>query len=287
MDIVTILRKLWQRRLLVGLVALVASVVGFMLAYQVSFPPKSRSYKVGVATARVLVDTPKSQVVEVAPKGSETLGPRASLLANLMVDGKVKADIAHRAGLRPGQLLASAQSGTEAQAIEPSATGDRKAYILTTGVVYSADLGELPIIKVDAQAPDARQASELANAAVTGLGDHLDSKAADEEVSDRRRLRVSGLGRAQASEVVRGPSAMIAFGAAIFIFLGGCAAIIVASALARGWRQAGALEQADLSDLGPNDSSTLDDLFADRRLDAFRPKGNAEIVKDEGRLKSA
>ena len=51
------------------------------------FQLKYSGYLVGVATTRVLIDTPSSQVVDVSPKGSDTLGVRANLIASLMVDG--------------------------------------------------------------------------------------------------------------------------------------------------------------------------------------------------------
>ena len=85
-------------------------LVGLALTYTVSFPPESRKYEVSIATARILVDTPDSQVVDVAPRGSDTLGVRANLFANLMIAGKVKAIIARKAGLRPGQLQAGVES---------------------------------------------------------------------------------------------------------------------------------------------------------------------------------
>ena len=111
------LRTLWRRRTLVALVAVFAVGVGYLLAFEASFPPKSRSYTVGQARARILVDTPDSQVVEVAPKGTETLGTRASLLANLMVEGEVKASIAARAGLPPKRLIAFSQVGADPAAV--------------------------------------------------------------------------------------------------------------------------------------------------------------------------
>src|SRR4051812_43174100 len=115
MDIVTILRDLWRRRLLVVGVYLVALLAGTAVVYKISFPPKleSRKYDVGVATARILVDTPSSQVVEVAPKGSDSLGVRANLLASLMVDGNVKSAIAHRAGLDPSKLVGVSDAAEE------------------------------------------------------------------------------------------------------------------------------------------------------------------------------
>ena len=45
-------------------------------------------------------------------------------------------------------------------------------------------MAELPIIKVQTQAPDVSQAIRLANAAVEGLSDYLDTKAADESITD-------------------------------------------------------------------------------------------------------
>ena len=105
MQIVTILRELWRLRLLVALTAIVAVVAAINVAYQVSPSSiESRKYSVGIATARILVDTPDSQVVEVAPEGSDATGVRANLLANLMVEGEIKTEIAERAGLRPSQL---------------------------------------------------------------------------------------------------------------------------------------------------------------------------------------
>ena len=90
MDPATIRYELTRRRRLVGAVLVLAIVVGVLVTNKVSLSPpglESRQETVGVASTRVLVDTPGSQVVNVNPKGSETLGERASLLASLMVDG--------------------------------------------------------------------------------------------------------------------------------------------------------------------------------------------------------
>ena len=282
MEIVTILRTLWHRRVLVGLVALVAIAVGWALAYKVSFPPQSRGYTVGIATTRILVDTPRSQVVEVSPKGSETLGARASVLANLMVEGEVKAAIAQRAGLPPSRLRAGARSQT-AEPEGEQATSEPplgpESYSLKTGVVTSSELVDLPIIEVETQAPDPKRALALANAAVAGLSDHLDSKAAAEEVSDRRRLRVRGFGGAEASEATRGPGGMLALGAAIFVFLVGCAAILAATALTRGWRMAAASQDDEFDDYSA-ESPTHGGFFDDGALDPIATKGGNGTARE-------
>jgi hypothetical protein len=240
MELVKILRDLWRLRVLVGCAALVAILVGVTVAYRMSFPPKleSRKYDVGVATARILVDTPSSQVVEVAPKGSDTLGVRANLLASLMVDGVVKDAIAQRAGLRPDQL--EGVSGDEV----PDPT-ELRANVLTTRVMTNTGGEELPIIEIEAQSANATGAARLANAAVAGLRDYLDSQAAAENVANKRRLRISGLGGAQARQAVRGPKTAVALAATIFLFLVLNGIILGGQALIRGWRAA---EQENLQD---------------------------------------
>jgi capsular polysaccharide biosynthesis protein len=271
-EIVTILRALWHRRVLVGLVAALALVVGFMLTFEPSFPPKSRKYEVGIATARILVDTPKSQVVEVTPRGSETLGPRASVIANLMAEGEVKDLIARRAGLKPRELHAAAESAIDPQTVSPAQASEPDANLLTMSVMINPDGVQLPIIKIDAQAPDTAQATKLANAAVAGLRDFLDSKAAAEEISDARRLQVTGLGDAQARVQERGPGRLIALAAMILVFVVGCAAILLSAALARAWRQQAASEDGALE--GASNGAGYDGVFDDdEALDLFGPAG--------------
>ena len=264
MEAVTILRELWRRRMAVGLVALAAIVVGLLLAFRLGFPPESRQYEVGLATARVLVDTPQSQVIKVDPKGSETLGLRANVLANLMVEGEAKAAIARRAGLPPRRLLGVAESALKPQTVSPKARRNPDVHLISTRAVTNLDGEQLPIIEIEAQAPDASSARALANASITGLTDYLDARAAvGEAVDARRRLRVTGLGTAPATVSTRGPSLSVALGAAIFVFLAGCAAILLVSALHRGWRQAEASEHIEGDDFKVDDDFKLDDFKAD------------------------
>ena len=171
MESVTILRELW--RLKVAVISSACSPCSSATGSRTSLkvPPKPRSYTVGVASARILVDTPNSQVVEVAPKGSETLGARANVLANLMIDGTIKDEIAKRAGLRPDELVTGSLA-TGGAAEDHKLNAD--SYALTTGVVLNSDLAELPIIRVETQAPDTQKAIGLADAAVKGLDEYLD-----------------------------------------------------------------------------------------------------------------
>ena len=249
MEAVTILRELWRRRALVAAVAVVSALIGLAVAYTISFPPHSRKFEVGIASGRILVDTPDSQVVDVQPKGSGTLGIRAGVLANLMTEGDVKAAIARRAGLRPNQLRAGVMIEGELPTVLTDATGDPNAHLLVTSPAVSPDGTPLPVIDIEAQAPGSRDAARLADAAVTGLHDYLDTKASGEDVPDAKRLQVIGFGAPQVREETRGPSRMAAAAVAIFAFLLGCAAILVAFPLARAWRVAATAEDEEKDDV--------------------------------------
>lgn len=269
METVAILRALWCRRRLVAGVLLAALLVGVASAYRISLPPRlhSRSYEVGIATSRIFVDTPSSQVVEVSPRGGDTLGTRAGLIASLMIDGPLKAAIARRAGLRPDQFDGISQSAAETS--PAVSTPGPRSRVLMTHVVMNAAGDDLPIIQIEAQAADASRAARLAAAAVTGLRDYLNSKAALQRVPDAKRLRVDGLGAPEARDVTRGPRRLFALIAALFVFVAGCAAIVAGSGLVRAWRDFGDDDQ-------PRDEPTDD--ADEEHSDAATERETAETV---------
>jgi hypothetical protein len=254
MDSVTILRDLWRLRRAVVIVALLALITGTAVLYKVSFPPnlESRRYDVGLATARILVDTPSSQVVEVAPKGSDSLGVRANLLASLMVDGVVKGAIARRAGLPPKDLVGISESATEPSPVSKPPT--RRDFVLTTRVVTNTGGDQLPIIEIEAQAPDRTSAAKLASASIEGLRDYLDTTAASQQVPDADRLQVTGLGAPQAEVSARGPGPAFAIVVMILVFGLGCGLLLLALTVARKWRAASAIEQ-QLEDEDPTEDA--------------------------------
>jgi hypothetical protein len=248
---VWILRDLWRSRLEVAALALVALVIGGLVAYQPSLPPRSRQYLVGASSVRILVDTTDSQVVAIAPPdqpdASGDLGGHASLLAQLMTQGAAKAAIAKHAGVARDKLImiAPAEGKQKAAAPEPHS---RTADILAIHALAN-DSGEpLPIIGVDAQAADGQRAAMLANAAVAGLEDYLRSKAVADGIPPDRRLLVRALSVAQGRDVTRGPSTVIAVGAAILVFGLLCTLLLVGLAVGRHWRAAWAAEQGIDSD---------------------------------------
>ena len=246
MDTVSILRSLWSRRILVAGVAVLALLVAMAVAFKLP-SLNSRQYKVGVATLHILVDTPSSQVVNIAPRGSDTTAARASLLASLMVEGDIENAIAQKAGLRPSQL-----SGSTGAAISPSAGGPSPsapsgttAYILNTQVLTNTTGDELPIIEVDTRAPTPAGAERLANASIAGLTAYLNSKAALEKIPDADRLDVTGMGAPEATLQAHGPSNGVALLVFLLVFALGCVGILVGQSLIGGWRAASRRERGD------------------------------------------
>ena len=282
MDTVTILRALWRRRLFVAIVAIVALLAGVMVKYELP-SLQSRSYEVGISSAHILVDTPSSQVVNVSPRGSDTTAARADLLASLMVDGVLKATIAQQAGLKPGQLIATTSASTDPTpgAASGSNLPGPRAYVLTTQVLTNSSGDELPIIEVDTQAPNRAGAAKIAAAAVSGLGQYLNSKAALERIPDADRLQVNGLGVPQSSTADRGPSGSLALIVFVLVFVIGCGAILGITALIRGWRAASAREE--LGEAGPLPGGarlTSDATFASENSDPLRAS-DAGLAADD------
>ena len=242
MDTVTILRDLWRYRLAMVGVLLLSVFAGTLVLYKIS-PPlqlESRNYDVGVATTSVLIDTPSSQVAEIAPEGTDQLGVRADLLARIMVDGAVKAEIAKGAGVKPSSLVAMS-TGLSGEPTSASPPRGRPA--LTTHVVLNNDGTQLPIIQIEAQSVDVAGAAKLADSAVAAVGRYVDKQAVDMQVPDKRRVRVTRLAATQAATAVRGPKTVFGLAAGIFVFGLGLGLILGLAALVRAWRTAMAKEK--------------------------------------------
>lgn len=239
MDLVTHLRELWRRRIYVAAGLALALLVGALMVFKVSPSGiESRQYYVGVASARILVDTPDSQVVDLDPRGAEVLAARASLLANVLATGPVKTMVAQSADVPVDRFAAVARSAVDPTAPAPAGEGAAPR-VPKDGYSLISDADEtLPIISIDTQAPTAKQAAALADGTVVGLRAYLKSVASRQEIPGARQIVVTQMGPAQTATVLRGPRRLAAFAAVIVIFLLSCAAILAAAGLTRTWRRA-------------------------------------------------
>jgi hypothetical protein len=249
MGAVAILRQLWRSRLLVSVGVALALIIGTVMVYRVSigFPPRfeSRQYKVGVASAELLVDSPSSQVVDLSGGRVATdvnaLTGRARLLANLMATSPLKDQIARRAGIDPRTFTASVPTlNGPAPAPSPLSPATKSPWANSLTVSFDE---ELPIITAAGQASTPATAARISTAAVDQLRSYLQSVAAIQRVPNAHQLVISPLGRARSGVVDHGPPRIFALAAAIVILAVWCAGIVLLSRLAREWRQAAAEEQ--------------------------------------------
>jgi hypothetical protein len=162
MELMPALRLIWRRRL--ALVAAAICAVAILVALGGTKPITTRS---AVAWTSVALDTPKSQLVEVAPTGAGTLSWRASLLAHLLATQTTTQELAQRLGVDADQVMvvdpALAQPlvpTAMAQAAATAASDNVAPYVLTAFVENSS----LPIISLEAAAPSLVAAQRLADA---------------------------------------------------------------------------------------------------------------------------
>jgi hypothetical protein len=224
-----VLRELWRRKLWVLPVIAVAAAAGVLVA--------SRGFTVERASTDILVDTPRSQAVDIGTRGQQseaipqidTLATRARLLGNLMASGSIERAIASRAGVSSDRLIVVPPPDTEAADSAdglPEAEGASKADATVLTVTTDSSL---PILHVVAQAPNAATAQRLAHGAVAVLKAYLGSVAANDEVPEAQRLGVHEIGARQAVSSPGGPGMSAAFALAFSILALGCAVIVVLS----------------------------------------------------------
>lgn len=164
MEILPVLRLIWRRRIV--LAAATVAAVAVLVALGGTHP---RSSSGAVAWTAVVLDTPKSQLVDVAPPGADTLPWRASLLTHLMATEASTQALARRLGVPAYQVAVFDPELSLPLVPTWTARGGATAasliyapYVLT---VFVKD-GSLPMISIEASALDRGRAKRLADAAV-------------------------------------------------------------------------------------------------------------------------
>ena len=237
MELVGILRVLWDRRIIVALGVVVAVAVGLLAGRQSGAGGAAGSS--GVGSVRLVLDTADSQLVEAAPKGADTLSMRAGLLANAMATDMGTSVVARDAGVADEQLVVLGPAATRTPAVETPLVRQVAQATSNPNVPYvvkvSAD-DVTPIIAIDAYAPDASEVARLTRAAVAGLRSLL----VEEDGTKSRGFVLEPIAPLRTEEVptgAHGPLPML--GAALATFLFWCVCIVLAVGTARGMRRLG------------------------------------------------
>ncbi len=167
MEILLVLRAAWRRRRLVA--GAVASAVIVFVGLHGMSPATTTS---AVAWTRVALDTPRSQLLAVAPTGSESLIWRASLIEHLMATDASTRELASRLGVPANQVLVVDNdlvnplvATTIANAATLAAGRAMAPYTLTVFLQNTS----MPVISIEAAGPTRAGADRLAGAAVAVL----------------------------------------------------------------------------------------------------------------------
>jgi hypothetical protein len=228
MQLYAILNELWRRRIVVGIALVVSGFIGLMVAFKVTpgLPPKlaSRAHEIGVASTRVLINTPNSIVADLNPAGGASLSTHAQLLGNLLSSDQVHNAIAKSAGLAPTDLTISplAVGGVVQTPLAVTAP----APVGASSVSVNAD-PLLPLINIKATAPTPTQAAALANGSVRVLQSYIQTVAAEEGIPISRRPVITSLGSAVGLPSTTGASKMYSAIAIILLFGLSCYVILV------------------------------------------------------------
>jgi hypothetical protein len=238
------LRELWDHRLGLTVSIAIALFVGIWSVARVSLLPpglESRHLETASATTRVLVDAPKSLVLDLSAQSIdiESITSRALMVGNLISSAPVREAIAKRVGVSADRLEVTAPLTREwprpiQQAGNKRATSD----ILKSPDAYRINVRAnptVPVLEISATAPTAEAAQRLANGAVLGTEDYLNGVAARESIAETGRVKLEQLGQAKGEVINQGVSVKVAVLSFLVAFaLSGFTVLLIAR-IRRGW----------------------------------------------------
>ena len=245
------LRELWRLRLGVGISFVLAMFIAISSIDHVSLlPPKvtSRQLEIAAASTRVLVDSPRSEIIDLRTDtyAFTSLTTRAALLGNVMASAPVREYIARRAKIDPERIQASAPITADVpRNLSEPGSEKRASDILRSTDQYRIDIQAnptVPILNISAQAPNKDAAERLADGAVDGLRDYLAALAVRQGTDPKKQVRLEQLGRARGGVINHGIGLQIALLSFTFVFVLACCAVLFLSRVHRGWNQAAAEE---------------------------------------------
>lgn len=237
------LRELWQFRLGLTAAAALALFAALWSVGQVSLLPpsiKSRNLEMAAASTRVLVDTPKSAILDlsVSTYDFQAYTNRSLLVANIMASPPVRGYIARRAHV-PASALQVASPVTPDFPRPLANDGEKHSSdILKSPDAYRLSVQSnptVPVADVYAEAPTVEAAQQLANGAVDGMKDYLRDLAASQQIPDKSQVHLVQLGRAKGGVIDPGISAKVALLTFLLVFAVASAAALFLVRVRQGW----------------------------------------------------
>jgi hypothetical protein len=243
------LRNLWHLKAAVVVSLALALLAAIWSVEKISLSPPSltpRSLVMATATTHVLIDTERSQLIDLRQDTYAVGGlqNRGVLLGNVIASSDVRARIAQRAHVPVERLRIQAPLTSQ----EPSPPADAQTARHTTDILKSTDQYRMnikvnptvPMLDIYAQTPTAASAAALAN---DELKAYMASVAATQNVPVKDLVRPVQLGRARGvviNQSVEWQAALLAFVLTLGI---SCATVVFLARVRAGWRQAALAER--------------------------------------------
>jgi hypothetical protein len=234
------LREVWQHKIALVTVLVVALLVGARVYGFGLLPPSGLKAAEGEATARVLVDTPQSTAVDLRQStyNLEELNNRAKLVGNAIGTAEVRELIAAKVGVSPSELAIETPLITEYAELEGVRSEPTNPYRLDV----QAD-PTVPVIDVVGAAPTEEEAAALVDATTSSLVAYVAELPTHAERKDGKggkvlRLVPRPLGEVESHPLQQPGRALSAVLAFLVILLIGSASIVFVSRQRREYRRA-------------------------------------------------
>ncbi len=243
---------MWHLKPWLAASAALALVVAVWSVASISLVPPglhSRDLKMATATTHVVVDTPKSSVLDLRQNtyDFQALTQRAVLLGNVMANGPVRAQIATQAHV-PVDALQIAPPLTPKQPRAAVGTGPQPSVSDLTKSTKQYKLSieanpTVPVLDIYATAPDAATATALANGSVVALRQYIGQLGTTQQTPSKEQIRLLQLGSATGKVINNGIDLQVAIVVFLLTFAIACAASLFVSRIRRGWRSAALADQ--------------------------------------------
>jgi hypothetical protein len=236
MNLIPYLKELWYRRVLVGIVALIAALVAVTVVYNVSISPPGlhkRDQVEAHGSIEILIDSAKSPIADVG-KELEPLTARAGVFARYIAGGIVIDRIAEKTGIPPKQIEVAGPLPLPGEAPGVASAPEEP---LPYGIeIQQRD--ELPIVNVVTRAPTLSEAGELADAVPPAIRQIVSRIQQNQEIPDSKRVTFRVLGPAQVALSNEAKGAKVALVIFFVFFALGLLAILCIPRLIDAWRAA-------------------------------------------------
>jgi hypothetical protein len=238
------LRELWGHRIGLLVSVAIALFAAFWSVQKISLSPlgfEPRRLEVASASTSVLVDTPKSLLVDLSVQviDIESITNRALLVGNLIGSAPVREEIARRVGVPPDRLQISAPLTREwPRAIVQAGTKRSTSDILKSPDQYRLNIRAnptVPVLELSAQAPTAADAEKLADGAVAGAEAYLRGLASSQNIPNAEQIRLEQVGRTKGGVINGGVNVRVAALSFLLAFAASCFAVLVFARIRRGW----------------------------------------------------